>query len=130
MVDPPIGLQTPLAPWVLSLAPSLGALCFIQWMERRAGMSYVDVCTFSISFYELCIEGECSFSYPIISAQFVENILPSPHGLTNLSDYGPLCRSEKLSPCSFDLYIFEHCWWRTSFHIILVPFYILSSSGK
>jgi hypothetical protein len=25
----PIGLQTPLAPWVLSLAPSLGALCSI-----------------------------------------------------------------------------------------------------
>jgi hypothetical protein len=27
---PPIGLQTPLAPWVLCLAPSLGALCSIQ----------------------------------------------------------------------------------------------------
>jgi hypothetical protein len=26
----PIGLQTPLAPWVLSLAPSLVALCSIQ----------------------------------------------------------------------------------------------------
>ena len=32
-VDPPIGLQIPLAPWVLSLAPSLGALCSIQWMS-------------------------------------------------------------------------------------------------
>jgi hypothetical protein len=30
IVDPPIGLKTPLAPWVLSLAPSLGALCSIQ----------------------------------------------------------------------------------------------------
>ena len=30
IADPPIGLQTPLAPWVHSLAPSLGALCFIQ----------------------------------------------------------------------------------------------------
>jgi hypothetical protein len=30
IVVPPIGLQTPLAPWVLSLAPSLGALCSIQ----------------------------------------------------------------------------------------------------
>jgi hypothetical protein len=29
-VVPPIGLQTPLAPWVLSLAPSLGALFSIQ----------------------------------------------------------------------------------------------------
>jgi hypothetical protein len=29
---PPMGLQTPLAPWVLSLAPSLGTLCSIQWM--------------------------------------------------------------------------------------------------
>ena len=26
----PIGLQTPLAPWVLSLAPPLEALCSIQ----------------------------------------------------------------------------------------------------
>jgi hypothetical protein len=25
-VDPPIGLQIPLAPWVISLAPPLGAL--------------------------------------------------------------------------------------------------------
>uniref|UniRef100_A0A0V1JKW6 Uncharacterized protein n=1 Tax=Trichinella nativa TaxID=6335 RepID=A0A0V1JKW6_9BILA len=24
------GLQTPLAPWILSLAPSLGALCSMQ----------------------------------------------------------------------------------------------------
>jgi hypothetical protein len=30
--DPPIGLPTPLAPWVFSLAPSLGTLCSIQWM--------------------------------------------------------------------------------------------------
>jgi hypothetical protein len=31
-VVPPVGFQTPLAPWVLSLAPSLGALGSIQWM--------------------------------------------------------------------------------------------------
>jgi hypothetical protein len=30
IVVPPIGLQAPLAPWVLSLAPSLGALCSFQ----------------------------------------------------------------------------------------------------
>jgi hypothetical protein len=30
IVVPPIGLQTHLAPWVLSLVPSLGALCSIQ----------------------------------------------------------------------------------------------------
>jgi hypothetical protein len=30
IIVPPIGLQTPSAPWVLSLAPPLGALCFIQ----------------------------------------------------------------------------------------------------
>jgi hypothetical protein len=30
IVVPPIGLQTPLDLWVLSLAPSLGALCSIQ----------------------------------------------------------------------------------------------------
>jgi hypothetical protein len=28
---PPMGLQTPSAPWILSLAPSLGTLCAIQW---------------------------------------------------------------------------------------------------
>ena len=27
-----MGLQTPSAPWVLSLAPSLGTLCSVQWM--------------------------------------------------------------------------------------------------
>jgi hypothetical protein len=27
-----MGLQTPSAPWVLSLAPSLGILCSVQWM--------------------------------------------------------------------------------------------------
>ena len=32
IVVPPIGLQTPSAPWVLSLAPPLGALCSIQYM--------------------------------------------------------------------------------------------------
>jgi hypothetical protein len=32
IVVPPIGLQTPLAPWVLFLAPSLGALCSVQYM--------------------------------------------------------------------------------------------------
>jgi hypothetical protein len=31
-VVPPMGLQTPSAPWVLSLAPSLGTLCSVQWM--------------------------------------------------------------------------------------------------
>jgi hypothetical protein len=30
IVVPPIGLQIPLAPWVISLAPPLGVLCFIQ----------------------------------------------------------------------------------------------------
>jgi hypothetical protein len=30
IVVPPIGLQTPLGPWVLSLAPSLGVLYSIQ----------------------------------------------------------------------------------------------------
>jgi hypothetical protein len=32
IVVPPIGLQTPLAPWVLSLAPPLGALWTIQFV--------------------------------------------------------------------------------------------------
>ena len=29
---PFMGLQSPSAPWILSLAPSLGILCSIQWM--------------------------------------------------------------------------------------------------
>jgi hypothetical protein len=30
-----MGLQTSLAPWVLSLAPSLGTLCSFQWIPMR-----------------------------------------------------------------------------------------------
>jgi hypothetical protein len=32
IVVPPLGLQTPSAPWVLSLAPPLGNLCSVQWL--------------------------------------------------------------------------------------------------
>ena len=32
IVLPPMGLQTPSAPWVLSLAFPLGTLCSVQWM--------------------------------------------------------------------------------------------------
>jgi hypothetical protein len=32
IVVPPMGLQTPSAPWILSLAPSLGILYSLQWM--------------------------------------------------------------------------------------------------
>jgi hypothetical protein len=32
MFVPPMGLQTPSAPWVLSLAPLLGTQCPVQWM--------------------------------------------------------------------------------------------------
>ena len=32
IVVPPMGLQTTSGHWVLSLAPSLGTLCFVQWM--------------------------------------------------------------------------------------------------
>jgi hypothetical protein len=28
----PVGLQTPSAPWVRSLAPPLGTLCSVQWL--------------------------------------------------------------------------------------------------
>jgi hypothetical protein len=30
---PPMGLQTPSAPWVISLAPLLGTLCSVQWIH-------------------------------------------------------------------------------------------------
>jgi hypothetical protein len=32
IVVPPMELQTASAPWILSLAPSLGVLCSVQWM--------------------------------------------------------------------------------------------------
>jgi hypothetical protein len=32
---PPIRLETPSAPWVLSLAPSLGTLCSVQEMAEN-----------------------------------------------------------------------------------------------
>jgi hypothetical protein len=32
IVVPPMGLQTPSAPWVLSLTPPLGTLCSVQWL--------------------------------------------------------------------------------------------------
>jgi hypothetical protein len=32
IVVPPMKLQIPSAPWVLSLAPPLGTLCSVQWM--------------------------------------------------------------------------------------------------
>jgi hypothetical protein len=34
IVVPPMGLQTPSAPWVLSLAPPLGTLCSVQWLAE------------------------------------------------------------------------------------------------
>jgi hypothetical protein len=33
IVVSPMMLQTPSAPWVLSLAPSLGTMCSVQWMN-------------------------------------------------------------------------------------------------
>jgi hypothetical protein len=30
----PVGLQTPLAPWVLSLGSPLGTLCSVQWLAE------------------------------------------------------------------------------------------------
>jgi hypothetical protein len=32
IIIPPMRLKTPSAPWVLSLAPSLGTPCSVQWM--------------------------------------------------------------------------------------------------
>jgi hypothetical protein len=39
-VVPPIGLKTPLALWVLSLAASLGALCSIQYVADDGLLSH------------------------------------------------------------------------------------------
>ena len=34
IVVPPIGLQTPSDPWVLSLVPPLGTPCSVQWLAE------------------------------------------------------------------------------------------------
>jgi hypothetical protein len=34
IVVPPMGLQAPSAPWVLSLAPPLWTLCLVQWLAE------------------------------------------------------------------------------------------------
>jgi hypothetical protein len=34
IVVPPMGLQTPSFPWVLSLASPLGTLCLVQWLAE------------------------------------------------------------------------------------------------
>jgi hypothetical protein len=33
-IVPPMGLQTPSAPWVLYLAPPMGTLCSVQWLAE------------------------------------------------------------------------------------------------
>jgi hypothetical protein len=39
IVLPSMGLQIPSAPWVLSLAPSLGTLCSVQWIAVNICLS-------------------------------------------------------------------------------------------
>jgi hypothetical protein len=34
IVVPPMGLQTPSTPWVLSVASPLGILCSVQWLAQ------------------------------------------------------------------------------------------------
>jgi hypothetical protein len=41
IVVPPMGLQTPLAPWILSLVPPLGTLCSVQ---RLAESIHLCIC--------------------------------------------------------------------------------------
>jgi hypothetical protein len=48
IVVPPMMLPTPLAPWVLSLAPSLGSLCSVQWMAVNI---HFCICHLSLSGY-------------------------------------------------------------------------------
>jgi hypothetical protein len=60
IVVSPMGLQTPSAPWVLSLSPPLGTLCSVQWMAVSIYLCispkwsyHLDVLTFSAP---TCIE--------------------------------------------------------------------------
>ena len=41
IVVPPMGLQNPSAPWVLSLAPPLGSLCSVQWLAESIHLLFV-----------------------------------------------------------------------------------------
>jgi hypothetical protein len=82
IVGPPIGLQTPLDPWVLSLAPSLGAPSN-RWLWASTSVfarhwysltrdSYIRVLSaksfkawFSISYANLRLNNRCSAVYPV-----------------------------------------------------------------
>ena len=50
-IVPSMGLQTASAPWILSLAPSLGTLCSIQWM---AVSIHFCICPHFIFISDLC----------------------------------------------------------------------------
>jgi hypothetical protein len=56
IVVPPRGLQTPSVPWVLYLAPSLGALCFIQWMVLSI---HFCICQALLASQETALSGSC-----------------------------------------------------------------------
>ena len=57
VVIPPMGLQSPSAPLVLSLAPSLGTLCSVQWM---AVSIYFCICqALAEPLNETAISGSC-----------------------------------------------------------------------
>ena len=43
IVDPPMGLQIPSAPWVLTLAPPLRNLCTVQWLTESTHHSICQV---------------------------------------------------------------------------------------
>jgi hypothetical protein len=56
IVVPPMGLQSPSAPGVLSLAPSLGTLCSVQWM---AVSLHFCICQALVKPRETAISGSC-----------------------------------------------------------------------
>jgi hypothetical protein len=54
IVVPPMGLQAPSGPWVLSLAPPLGTLCSVQWLaESMSGKLLIPIVTSLMSAFSI-----------------------------------------------------------------------------
>ena len=65
IVAPPTRLQIPSAPWVLSLATSLGTLCFIQWMAEYPLLYLSDT---NRAYQETTLLGSCQHALGICNS--------------------------------------------------------------
>jgi hypothetical protein len=106
IVVPPMGLQTPSAPWVLSLAPSLRTLCSIQWMTVSI---HFLLCLFSV----FCVH---------LSVCMCVCVYMPPYS-TYIKIRGQLLEANSLlSPLKVDLGI--ELGWSNLATITIIPWYI------